>query len=129
MLNNKEKLRVVSDLLSAGFELVDQDYQLPAILPDGRELLKVDGQVLVLKKEEHERRLALAFAQAKNLKSTMKDQELPDFCTMIVGGQLCGGVVSVTGVCRSSMLGKSGVTQIITCEDCGAVVAVMARHK
>ena len=116
-------------MLDNGFELLDiPDGQL--LTDDGREVIHAHGKAWALRPEIHAARLAEALDQARQRAAAMaaqqqKQQAPATVCQALIDGQLCGGTLSATPVCPRCALGKQGVAQIMTCDVCGAQMAVM----
>ena len=96
-------------------------------LSDGRRVYRFGGRRMVMTKEAHLAALNAAFEAKKEEKFTTVGQSVN--CAQVIDGQLCGGSLTRTAVCPRCSLGKQGVAMTLTCDVCGAVIAIIRGSK
>lgn len=135
-ISELQNLRADGTHPSPGFVPVTAQ-SMALLTNDGREIIWVNGSAWALKPEIHAERLAEAMEQErKRYAAISKQQSQPTppskpqtACTALIDGQLCGGNLIRAAVCPRCALGKSGVTETLTCDVCGHVTAIMRGAK
>ena len=111
-------------------------------LPDGRKVIRVNGEAYVLKEEIYERWLVDSLERTGQIskvgnpvaesvyvvpppRQPKRNAKHGTMCHVLLGGQLCGGNLTLKGVCPASKMGALGVRAMTTCDTCGTVQAVM----
>lgn len=105
-------------VLADGFQEISDAPPDAVALPDGREILRVDGQAYALPIETHLLRLAEAMEATKKAQPVLVRQKPGEGLASVLC-PLCGSVMAKSPICPNCSAGRKGFKILCTCTDCG----------